>query len=110
MNNNMMMLLPLLMNMNKSGDSGINMTDMMMNMLKTQQSGGQQNSAGLNPMALMLLSMMNGKNNNQTANNAPTEKQNGEAPKKNSEPNFDAIKNFSGNDVMETLKILMENR
>lgn len=116
MDNKMMMLLPLLMSMNGSSGNGLNMTDILLNMLKTQNGGNangvngnangvNSNSAnnggfgGLNPMALLVLSMMQ---NGKKQPDAPEPVK----PEKKAEPNFDAIKNLSGNDVAEALKIL----
>lgn len=88
MNNNMMMLLPLLMNMgnDKSAGNG-QMTEMLLNMMKQQDSfsGG-----GIDPMTVLLLSMMNKPRPEKTSDKA----------------DFGAISGFSGNEVLEIMKAL----
>lgn len=111
MNNNLMMLLPFLMNMNKTsgdGNGGSNMTELMLNLLKNPTDSGAMGNSGINPMMLMLIGMMGGKNN-AAKPEKPTNSANSEN-NRTASPTFEEIKSFSGSDVMEALKILMQNR
>lgn len=100
MNNNMMMMLPLLMGMN--GDKNANMTELVMSMLK-QSSGDAGQAAGINPMMPLMMSMMSMMGGKNGAKNEGRENDKKQA-------DFDAIKNFSGADVMEAMKILMQRK
>ena len=77
----LMLLLPFLMN----GKTG-NMTNVLTEIMKTQQGS-------MNPMALLLLSMMSK-----------------DAQTKKAEEGTDAIKDFGGEDVLRMLKLLMQNK
>lgn len=89
-----MMFLPFLMGMKNGG--GANMQDLM-----SMFSGmsGQNTSQGGNPMMSMLMNMMT-KQRTQPQQAPP------EPPRKEVD-RFSAIRNLSGNDVTEALKILL---
>ena len=88
MNNNMMMLLPLLMNMSNDKSSGNGqMTEMLLNLMK-QQDG--TSSGGIDPMTLLLMSMMTSQRRENKSQNA----------------DFGAISDISGKEVLEIMKAL----
>ena len=83
MNNNaLMLLLPFLMN----GKAG-NMTGILTEILKSQPSG-------VDPMALVVLSMLTGKKDKQEEAADAT----------------DGVKNFGGEDVANMLRMLLKNK
>ncbi len=78
MNNNLLLLLPLLMN----GKSN-NLNGVIGELIKNQQSS-------INPMTLLMLSMLGGKES------------------KNGKEGTDAVKDFGGEDVVNALRMLLQ--
>lgn len=118
-NNNLMMLLPLLMGMNGNQSGNNNMTEMLLKMMSNPDMTGGGN---VNPMMLLAMSLMSQKNGGKSC--PPPNKRDGAGENNcensatqnqsfcgNSTVNsFGAIENFSGNAVLEAMKILMQNR
>ncbi|MGN1042627.1 MAG: hypothetical protein ACI4SK_03995 [Christensenellales bacterium] len=87
--NNLFMLLPFLMGMKNGGNS--NLADMM------SALGGQNASQDKNPMLSLIMNMMN-KSDKPSPQDAPVKDK------------LEAIKNLSGQEVTEALRILLNNR
>jgi len=101
--NNIMMMLPFLMGMKNGGNMG-NMAELM-SALSGNAGGASigQSGAAINPMMSLFMNMMNknGAKKEETPPQAP--------PKKPEIDRFAAIRNLSGNEVTEALKILLNN-
>lgn len=93
MNNNLMMLLPFLMGMKNGGNN--NLADMMSALSGNGQFNDQTQQ---NPMFSMLMNMMNSK-----------QKQPKQAASEPQKDKLEAIRNLSGEEVTEALKILLNS-
>lgn len=100
-----MMLLPLLMAKNGSGQgSGGGLSpDMIMKMFSA--SGGATTSNGINPMAAMLMSLMGGKNKPTMSGETTTEEVVAEQPERREKPDPEKI---FDKDVLNMLKIFID--
>ena len=93
MNTNLMMLLPFLMGMKNGGNN--NLADMMSALSGNGQFNDQTQQ---NPMFSMLMNMMNNK-----------QKQQKEPSPVSQKDKLEAIRNLSGEEVTEALKILLNS-
>ncbi len=93
MNTNLMMLLPFLMGMKNGGNN--NLADMMSALSANGQFNAQTQQ---NPMFSMLMNMMNNKQKQQKEPSSVSQKD-----------KLEAIRNLSGEEVTEALKILLNS-